>query len=92
MYEIVSFLHKSLIAEEPSIKDKMKLPMEYFDPEALIKQQEVVPFKPPSPSLPKLPSNVPLNMIFLLSHLLVLLLFLGFFACKHVSSMRIFSF
>ena len=59
MYEIVSFLHKSLVAEEPSIKDKMKLPMEYFDSEALIKQQEIVLFKPPSPSLPKLPSNAP---------------------------------
>ena len=28
---------KSLIAEDPSIKDKMKLSMDYFDSEALIK-------------------------------------------------------
>ena len=31
MYEIVRLLHKSLITEEPSIKDKMKLYVEYFD-------------------------------------------------------------
>ena len=34
MWGIVGFLHKSLIAEEPSIKDKMKLSLEYFDSEA----------------------------------------------------------
>ena len=49
MYEIVRFLHKSLIAEEPSIKDKMKLSMEYFYSEALIKQQEIkIAFKCPN--------------------------------------------
>ena len=48
----------------------MKLSMEYFDSEALIKQQEIVSFKipPPSslnPSRPKLPSNAPLEHDFL---------------------------
>ena len=37
MYGIFGFLHKSFIAEEPSIKDKMKLSLEYFDSEASIK-------------------------------------------------------
>ena len=38
MSEIVRFLHKSFIGEDPSIKDKTKLSMEYFDSGALIKQ------------------------------------------------------
>lgn len=63
MYEIVRFLHKSLITEEPSIKDNMKLSMEYFDSEVLIKQQEIVSFKiSPAPSWPKLLSNAPSNV------------------------------
>ena len=107
MWWIVRFLHKSLTTKEPSVKDKMKLSMEYFDSEALIKQQEIGSFNiPPPPSWPKLPSNAPLSMIFYWrmlhvineccriwqSHLLVLLLLLGYFACKHVSTMRNFSF
>ena len=67
MNEIVRFLHKSLTTEEPSIKDKMKLSMEYFDSEALIKQQEIGSFNiPPPPSRPKLPSNAPPEYDFLL--------------------------
>ena len=37
MYGIFGFLRTSIIAEEPSIKDKMKLSLEYFDSEASIK-------------------------------------------------------
>ena len=112
VYEIVNFLHKSLITEKPSIKDKMKLSMENFDSEALIKQQKIFSFKiplpPPSPtSPPKLPSNAPSEYDFFTegcfyaikeccriwqSHLIALLLLLGYFACKHVSTMRNFSF
>lgn len=47
MYKIFRFLHKSLIAEELSIKDKMKLFMDYFDSETLVKQLEIVSFKSP---------------------------------------------
>ena len=51
-------MYKSFIAEEPSIKDKMKLSLEYFDSEASITQQDIASFKiPPPPSRPKLPSN-----------------------------------
>ena len=52
MYKIVRYLYKSFIAEEPSLKDKMKLSMECFDSEASIKQQEIVSFKilPPFPT------------------------------------------
>ena len=67
MNEIVRFLHKSLTTEEPSIKDKMKPSMEYFDSGALIKQQEIGSFNiPPSPSWQKLPSNAPSEYDFLL--------------------------
>ena len=71
VYEIVNFLHKSLITEKPSIKDKMKLSMENFDSEALIKQQKIFSFKIPLPPPPPLPRQnclqMPhLNMIFLL--------------------------
>ena len=44
MYKIARFLHKSLIAEEPSINDK--------------RQNEIAP-PPPPLSRPKLPSNAP---------------------------------
>lgn len=39
----------------------MKLFMDYFDSETLVKQQEIVSFKSPPPpaSKPKLPSNAP---------------------------------
>ena len=67
MYEIVRFLHRSLIAEEPSIKDKIKLSLKYFDSEALTKQQEIGSFKIPLPlSRPKLPSNASTEYDFLL--------------------------
>ena len=52
MCGIVRFLHKSLTTKEPSVKDKMKLSMEYFDSEALIKQQEIGSFNIPPPPSP----------------------------------------
>ena len=58
VYEIVNFLHKSLITEKPSIKDKMKLSMENFDSEALIKQQKIFSFKIPLPPLPHFPAKI----------------------------------
>ena len=67
MCGIVRFLHKSLTTKEPSVKDKMKLSMKYFDSEALIRQQEIGSFNiPPPPSWPKLPSNAPPEYDFLL--------------------------
>ena len=105
MYEIVRFLHKSLITEEPSIKENMKLSMEYFDSEVLIKQQEIVSFKiSPSPPGQNYLQMLHLNMILhwrmlcvikeccriWQSHLFFVATFA--FACKHVSSMRNFSY
>lgn len=49
MYKIVRYLYKSFIAQEPSLKDKMKLSMGCFDSEASIKQQDIVSFKIPPP-------------------------------------------
>ena len=82
----------------------MELSMEYFDSEALTKEQEIGHLKAPPPtSRPKLPSNGPrLNMIYhwrLLcvineccriwrSHLIVFLQLLGYFAPMHVSLMQ----
>ena len=63
MYEIVRFLHKSLITEQSSIKDKTKLSKEYFDSGFWNLNQTTgdwfVKNSPPPlpPSRPKLPSD-----------------------------------
>ena len=61
---------KSLIAEDPLININMKLSMEYFDSEALIKQQQIGSFKIPPPFPAKLPSNAPPEYDFSLKHVL----------------------
>ena len=58
MCGIVRFLRKSLSTEELSVKYKIKLSMEYFDSEALIKQQEIGSFKIPT----RLPGQTCLQM------------------------------
>ena len=99
---------KSSIAEEPLMKDKIKLSMGYFDSESLIKEQEIGSFKiPPTPLAGQICLQIPcLNMIshwrmlcvineccrIWRSHLIVLLLLLGYFATMHVSTMQNFSF